>query len=499
MRALQRASVVRELEGAPEPWQLVELYRDDPWLALLESTGEVTHHGRYAFLCVDPFWVFQSKRAECFSGPPSDLQRLEGDPLDELAQLLEWGQATFSPETEKAACPLMVGGFVGYLGYELLYLMERVPDVGLDDLALPDSSLVLFHTIIAHDRQTGRSWVASHGFASELQGAQRDAEARSRATLERISGYARSRDDDAAWREQLRARREALLSRRPRLTSGALAQLGVRPVLDEPAYLDVVRRAKEHIFAGDVFEVCTTNRFETNHTGSGLELYRHLRVVNEAPFSAYLRSPDVEILSASPERFVSLDREGWAETRPIKGTRPRGRTPEEDRAWYDELARSEKDRAENVMIADLARNDLGRVCELGTVSVPSLQAIESYAFTHQLVSTVRGHLRPGRGPVELLRAAFPGGSMTGAPKVEAMKIIEQLEPVKRGIYSGSIGYFGFDGTVDLSIVIRTFVKKGERLTFHVGGAVVADSEPEAEHQELLDKAHGLVVALELAP
>ncbi len=502
MSGMHRECVIEEVEGGPEPWDLVGLYRDEQWLALLESTGELTSQGRYAFLCVEPFQVFRSKRGECFSGPPGDLQRLEGDPLIEFATLLEkWGQATFS--AEKVACPHFsvppfVGGFVGYLGYELLYLIERIPDVGRDDLALPDSTLVLFHTVIAHDRQTGRTYACTQGFSSDAQRAHREAEQRCRETLARIATHPHRRPDERVWKDAQRAHRAEILAERPRLTSSALESLEITPVLDEKAYLDVVRSAREHILAGDVFEVCTTNRFETVHSGSGEALYRHLRAVNEAPFSAYLRFPECEVMSASPERFVSLSPDGWAETRPIKGTRPRGRTPEEDRAWYDDLARSEKDRAENVMIVDLARNDLGRVCELGTVTVPSLQAIESYAFTHQLVSTVRGHLRPDRGPVDLLRAAFPGGSMTGAPKVEAMKIIEHLEPVKRGIYSGSIGYFGFDGAVDLSIVIRTFVKKGDRLTFHVGGAIVADSEPDAEHQEILDKAHGLVVALELA-
>ncbi len=270
------------------------------------------------------------------------------------------------------------------------------------------------------------------------------------------------------------------------------------PVIDHAGYVALVKAAKDEILAGNVFEVCTTNRFHTTFSGSAVDLYRALRSVSGAPFAAYLQFPGLDVISSSPERFLRLDRDRWAETRPIKGTRPRGRTEEEDAAYIRDLETSEKDGAENIMIVDLARNDLGRVCEFRTVTVPQLRVVETYPFTHQLVSTVRGHLRPGAGTVDLLRAMFPGGSMTGAPKVEALKIIERLEPVKRGIFSGGIGYIDFDGSLDLNIVIRTFIKRGDDLTFHVGGAIVADSDPEEEYQETLDKAHGLVTALEIA-
>ncbi|TMQ10219.1 MAG: anthranilate synthase component I family protein [Deltaproteobacteria bacterium] len=222
----------------------------------------------------------------------------------------------------------------------------------------------------------------------------------------------------------------------------------------------------------------------------------HLQPLRHDPYSAYLRLPEVEVLSSSPERFLSLDRDRWVETRPMKGTRPRGRTPDEDRELSRQLAQSEKDRAENIMIVDLARNDLGRVCEFGSVTVPDLQVVETFAFTHQMVSTVRGRLLGAHTTIDLIAATFPGGSMTGAPKVEAMKIIDRLEPVKRGIFSGSIGYLDFEGMVGLNIVIRTLIKKGTALNFHVGGAIVSDSDAADEHQEILDKAAGLVAALE---
>lgn len=247
-----------------------------------------------------------------------------------------------------------------------------------------------------------------------------------------------------------------------------------------------------------MFEVCTSQRFEGEYPGSGERLYAALRALNPAPFAAWLRTGSFEVACSSPERFVRLDRTGRVETRPIKGTRPRGASPGEDDRLRAELAQSEKDRAENLMIVDLSRNDLGRVCEFGSVQVPGLCEVEPHPFTFQLVSTVVGQLRAGLGPVDVVRAAFPGGSMTGAPKVEAMKQIAALEPTPRGVFAGSIGYIDFDGAMDLNIVIRTLVKRGDRVGFSVGGAVVADSEPHEEYQETLDKAHALVAAVEAA-
>ena len=299
-------------------------------------------------------------------------------------------------------------------------------------------------------------------------------------------------------RTRIREWRKKLLAEHPQLHEAELPAKGAEGKLNGRQYAQMVEKAKEHIFAGDIFEVCVCNRFLAPYSGTSERLYQCLRSVNEAPFASYLRSPEVEVISSSPERFMRLDRQGWAETRPIKGTRPRGATPEQDEALRESLRTEEKDLAENIMIVDLARNDLGRVCEFGTVRAPELRIVETYPFNHQLVSTVRGKLLPGRSPVDLIRASYPGGSMTGAPKVEAMKIIARLEPVNRGIFSGAIGYFGYDGALDLNIVIRTLVRVGDMISFHVGGAIVADSDPDAEYQETLDKAYGLVSAIGLA-
>jgi anthranilate/para-aminobenzoate synthase component I len=223
-----------------------------------------------------------------------------------------------------------------------------------------------------------------------------------------------------------------------------------------------------------------------------------MRQINPAPMGSYLRFPEIEVLSCSPERFLRVDADRWVETRPIKGTRPRGRTRLEDEALAIDLATALKDSAENTMIVDLARNDLGRVCEFGTVEVTSLRAVERYASVFQLVSTVRGRLRPEVTTAQLLEAVFPGGSMTGAPKVEAMRLINLLEDSRRGVFSGAVGYMSYSGELDLSIVIRTVIKRGDDLFFHTGGAVTSDSTPAAEYQETLDKACAIVRAIEMA-
>jgi len=255
-----------------------------------------------------------------------------------------------------------------------------------------------------------------------------------------------------------------------------------------------VSRVREYIAQGDVFQVNLAHRFEAPLDEPPFDLYRRLRAHTPAPFAAYLALGDVTIASASPERFVSV-RGNHVEARPIKGTRPRGRTPAEDAVLAAALGASEKDRAENVMIVDVLRNDLGRVCRFGSVAVPELWALESHPTVHHLVSAVTGELADGRDALDLLAAAFPGGSITGAPKIRAMEIIAELERCPRGPYCGAIGWVSVTGAMDTSIAIRTFVVAGDRVTFQVGGGITADSDPAAEYQETLDKAAALAAAL----
>jgi para-aminobenzoate synthetase component 1 len=259
-----------------------------------------------------------------------------------------------------------------------------------------------------------------------------------------------------------------------------------------------VETARENIRAGEKFQVNLSQRFEADMPLPPYELYRRLRWLNPAPFASYLNFDGVTVISASPERFLRV-RNDLVETRPIKGTRPRGKDPMSDQALARELVHSIKDRAEHVMIVDLERNDLGRVCRYGTVTVSELMALEKYATVFHLTSTVEGRLRPGKGVIDLLKATFPGGSITGAPKVRAMEIIDELEPTRRSVYTGSIGYLSFDGGLDLNIVIRTILVREGRAYFQVGGAVVYDSDAEGEYTETLDKAKALIHALSMVP
>jgi para-aminobenzoate synthetase component 1 len=271
--------------------------------------------------------------------------------------------------------------------------------------------------------------------------------------------------------------------------------LALRSTFTRDEYLEAVERVREYILAGDIFQANLSQRFEAPLNESPWSLYRRMRVSSPAPFSAFVDFPGAVVLSASPERFLRVDTAGGVETRPIKGTRPRGVGPEHDAALGQALVESAKDRAENLMIVDLMRNDLSRVCAPGTVRVAELFALEQYATVYHLVSTVVGQLAPGADALDLLRAAFPGGSITGAPKLRAMEIIAEIERRRRGVYCGSIGYWSVSGALDTSIAIRTGVVRDGRVYLSAGGGIVADSDPAEEYQETLDKARGVIAAL----
>jgi para-aminobenzoate synthetase component I len=383
--------------------------------------------------------------------------------------------------------PPFLGGVAGYIGYDYGAVLERLPPTRYDDLALPDIVLGLYDWVIAWDHQTGAAWLLSPGGTMDGDAVA----ARRRMVLDRLrSAGARETAGHAPGTEPWPRGAPA-----PAYPSDAAADIGLRSTFTHRGYLDAVARVREYIVAGDIFQANLSQRFQAPLREPPFALYRRLRRRNPAPFAAYLAFGDVTVLSASPERFLRLDPDRQVETRPIKGTRPRGLGPMHDAALGRALAESEKDRAENVMIVDLLRNDLSRVCRPGSVRVPELFALEQHPTVHHLVSTVLGELDPEADAVDLVRAAFPGGSITGAPKVRAMEIIAELEPTRRGVYCGSIGYLSAGGAMDTSIVIRTFVLRDGELFFQAGGGIVADSDPELEYRETLDKAAGLIGTL----
>ncbi|MBI1966567.1 MAG: aminodeoxychorismate synthase component I [Gemmatimonadetes bacterium] len=450
--------LVEELIPPPDPVEVCARFAGLPHLLLLDSAACLDRLGRHSFLCADPWRVIRSD--------------VDSDPLSAVRAVLTPQRAEPVP-----GLPPFQGGAAGYIGYDWGRTLERLPPPRGDDLQLPALILGVYDWVITWDHSQGRAWIISTGMGDEGRGTSRMRAAKRlaaiRARLAAPSPFANHP------------------SPVPRLPSPAVTSNFTRK-----RFIAAVQRVRDYILAGDVFQVNLSQRLEAPLAGAPFDLYRRLRRANPAPFAAFLDFGDVVVASASPERFLRVDPSGRVETRPIKGTRPRGSDPTDDTALARELAASEKDRAENVMIVDLLRNDLSRVCRPGTVRVPALCAVESYATVHHLVSTVTGELAPGRDAIDLLRAAFPGGSITGAPKVRAMEIISELEPTARGVYCGAIGYLSVTGAMDTSIVIRTCVVRGGWAYIQVGAGIVADSDPGREYQETLDKARGMIAALE---
>jgi para-aminobenzoate synthetase component 1 len=476
--------LVEELTDAPEPAEACARFLDLPSPLLLESALRSERIGRFSYLTADPWLSLRSKGAWLERRSALGVERSQADPFDALRTAL----AEHALEAVPGLPPFQAGA-AGYLAYDLCHRLERLPSPRFDDLDLPDMCLGLYDWVVAWDHVAGRAWLFSSGLPLRDGSARTERQqARARMVRERLAAPA------GAARRPLRPGVASHGSGGPQ--THALPGLpGVRSTFSRDQYLRAVERTRDYVLAGDIFQANLSQRLEAALPEHPFALYARLRVRNPAPFAAYFDEGGAAVVSASPERFLRLSGE-CVETRPIKGTASRGWTPLHDSALWEALAESEKDRAENVMIVDLLRNDLSKVCRDHSVEVPELCRIESYATVQHLVSTVVGRLRPGLGAVDLLRATWPGGSITGAPKVRAMEIIAELEPTRRGVYTGSLGYFSFAGAVDTSIAIRSFVVKAGRAYFQAGGGIVADSDPALEYQETLDKARGLVTALE---
>jgi len=449
-----------------QPCSLYARFAEQPWSMLLDSSKISERWGRYSFIGVDPFLKLVIK---------DDLIKFsdgvkKGNPFVTLKNLI--GQYSLSTMPE---LPPFQGGVAGYFSYDLVRCLEDIPSHAVDDLQFPDMALGFFDLVVAFDHLQEKTWIFSSGFP-ETDIKLRRKQARQR--LDWVKGEIDSRSNLKVISKVV-CDNNNVVSNFPR-----------------EDYLLTIKKVVDYIYAGDIFEANISQRFQTNLPPglSSFQLYTRMQEINSAPFSAYLNLGDFKIASASPERFLKLT-SSIVETCPIKGTRPRSANKEIDDALAKELMESEKDIAENVMIVDLMRNDLSRVCEPHSVEVKQLCGLESFATVHHLVSVVNGKLEPGNNGVDLLAATFPGGSITGAPKIRAMEIIAELEPTARGPYCGSIGYIGFDGNLDTSIVIRTYLIKDNWVTFQAGGAIVADSNPESEYEETLDKARALRKAL----
>jgi para-aminobenzoate synthetase component 1 len=443
-------TLIAQLPYPADSAALFEPVADSPWAVFLDSGRQGSTPGRYDIIAAEPWAAVVTHGAwtEVRGG-----ERLERYPDDPFAVL----RAVLGPARPSAGPAPFCGGAIGYFGYDLGRRIERLPSLAADDEQLPQLAVGLYDWAVVVDHAERSAWIASSG---------RIAATRSR------------------W-PALVQRFQAAGARRRRAAFRTLS--GVRSSVSRAEYEQAFARIRRYIVDGDCYQVNLAQRFEAQACGDPWSGYRALRALSPSPHGAYLNLPFAQVMSVSPERFLQV-RGRQVETQPIKGTRARAANPRLDADHARELAASAKDRAENVMIVDLLRNDLAKNCELGSVHVPRLFAVESFAGVHHLVSTVRGLLARDRDALDLLRGCFPGGSITGAPKVRAMQIIEELERYRRGVYCGSIGYLGDDGSMDTSIAIRTLVYRAGTARYWAGGGIVADSVAADEYQETLDKA-----------
>lgn len=472
-----RAWAIQEWPGGPgndgPERAAIELHHD-PGFVWLDSALSHPARGRWSVLAAHPRWTMTAKGRQVLFSTESGTERLGGDPIAVAAQRIEAEQRNFAAPAETADrldLPFM-GGAIGYFGFELARHIESLPATTIDDVGVPDLVIGWYDAALLWDRLGQRGWLC--GTPDALAALSK------RLASTRVGTVAESR---------LGSLKRDL---------GGPTQFESNMTRSE--YLERIEVARRYIAAGDIYQVNLSHRLSAPLAIPGFEAYRRLRRVSPAPFAAYISAAagggdTVEVLSSSPERLLLID-DRKLETRPIKGTRPRGRDAIEDARLADELRISVKDAAEHAMIVDLERNDLGRIAEIGSVSVPQFKKLESYSHVHQLTSSVTARRKDGVGLDATLRAILPGGSISGAPKIRALEIIDELEPTVRGVYTGAIGYISAHGRCDLNVAIRTITVANGRAYCHVGGAIVHDSVAESEYLETLDKARGMARALD---
>lgn len=453
--------LVRKIDTKLNSFQLYTLFKDRKDSFFLDSGMDSEKLGQFSFIGFDPIVLLKSKDREITIERDGEKTVFEGNPFDELQVLMSQYKMDYESEIP------FTGGAVGYFSYDLCHHVEKLPRTAIDDVKIPDAYFGVYDGIIAIDHRGGSDsvYIAAHGVKS-------DAEELFKEILETVE----------------RGEREGVEIVLPEKKRRSEFKSNFESVED---YKEAIEKVRAYIKTGDIYQANLTQRFETTLEESAYELYGKLRSINPAPFASFLNLDGFQIVSSSPERFIKL-KDGIIETRPIKGTIPRGKTEEEDLANREQLLSSEKDKAELLMIVDLERNDLGRVAKTGTVKVTELFHLEEYATVYHLVSTIVAELRDDCDAIDAVKATFPGGSITGAPKIRSMEVIDELEPTQRNIYTGSIGYIGFNGDMDLNIVIRTVVCKDKKAYFQVGGGITWDSDPQLEYEETLHKGKALM-------
>ena len=443
--------MIKEIKTKLSSFEIFTIFRNEENSFILDSAMDEKKLGRFSFISSNPFKVLKYK----------DTLK---NPLDNLQEELKKYKAQ-----NKTHLPF-IGGAVGYLSYDLGNYMERLPRTAIDDTGVYDLYFGLYNWVIVVDHLENKTYIATPDLYIEEESK----------IIKKIEGQINEAEKagiDSICYEEKEVEKTRLKSN-----------------FTKNEFENAVRKVQDYIRQGDIYQANLTQRFSGKTTLSSYELYRDLRRFSPAPFGAFLNFEHNHILSNSPERFIKcVDKK--VETRPIKGTRPRGKNREEDLMLQEELRNSEKDRAELLMIVDLERNDIGRISKIGSVKVPELFVIEPYANVNHLVATVVGEVKDDKDCIDVIKATFPGGSITGAPKIRSMEIIDELEPTQRNVYTGSIGYIGFNGDMDLNIAIRTIIKQDDNVYFQVGGGMTWDSNPEGEYQETLDKAQSIMKAL----
>lgn len=474
------------------PLSAHEALRREGHPVLLESARKNDKIGRYSFVSADPYLIFKSRGDTVELSLPATPAGKYGrrasmnrKPLVKLRELLS------NYRTERVdGLPPFTGGAVGFFSYDFVHEIEKLPRRARVELDIPEAYFVFVDSVVAFDHILDKAWVIVNPGAREQEMGFRKPEPDQWGRL-----YDEAEDRLIALSSKLKeqgAQGDVPFSENP-----GTGRFSLAPDMTKDQFESMVMQCKEYIAAGDIYQANLSQRLSASiHNADPLRLYTILRAINPSPFAAYLDFGDLQLVSSSPERLVRLH-EGIADTRPIAGTRRRGKDGAEEKTLSAELLTNEKERAEHIMLLDLERNDLGRVCEYGTVRVDEMMVVEDYSHVIHIVSNVRGKLAPGRDAFDLVRAVFPGGTITGVPKVRCMEIIDELEPVARGPYTGSIGYIANTGDMDLNIIIRTFVVKDGIAHIQVGAGIVADSVPEQEYFETLQKAEALRKALEM--
>tara|TARA_B100001013_G_scaffold339399_1_gene261387 strand:- start:301 stop:1791 length:1491 start_codon:yes stop_codon:yes gene_type:complete len=473
-----------ELRACPDPWDAFLRISHLPNALFLDSNLPETYTARYSFITAEPVEFITFRNGWITHSTPSGINKLQAQPFEFIQKRLLNYQSNPIPEL-----PPFQGGLAGVFSYDLCHNIEKLPRPLYDEFTLPEIAVGIYDWVISYDNLQQQAWIISHGIRDQTIPKNQKLAEENICRLRALLGEQSPRPAHASMgRPPL-----------PKSKLSPLTQFSAIPNLysnfSKSEYLNSVEKIIDYIYDGDIFQANLSQRLLAPSKTPSLELYSHLRKINPGTFAAYFDAGFYQLLSASPERFLKVS-DRIVETRPIKGTRPRGYVPIEDMAQQRELTESIKDSAENVMIVDLLRNDLSKVSQPGSVKLNSLCQVRSNNYVHHLVSTIQATLRPTTSPFDLLRATFPGGSITGAPKVRAMEIISELESTVRGPYCGSLGYIGFDGSMDASILIRSFIVARGWLQFSVGGGIVAKSDPEKEYTETLHKAEGLLRVLQ---